>query len=156
MYLYLSLYSDTEVIAANNWLSYWSYKMPNAYMSKGLDRRAFEGKHTGGIPFGYESCWIEEDGERKRRCNQENPGSVHIIKKEGAVVTELFRRYASGTMTCGKLAVLLNGLDFRTHNMCRLLDTSENLSTGPRFFATASIRFILHKTFYCGKITHRG
>jgi site-specific DNA recombinase len=32
------------------------------HISKGLDQRAYEGKHTRGIPFGWESCWI--DGEK--------------------------------------------------------------------------------------------
>jgi site-specific DNA recombinase len=48
------------------------------HVKKGLDQRAFEGKHTGGIPFGYESCWIEENGERKRRCNPEHPAGIHM------------------------------------------------------------------------------
>jgi site-specific DNA recombinase len=127
-----------------------------AHVSKGLDQRAFEGKHTGGIPFGYESCWIEENGERKRRCNPEHPGSIHIIEKEGVVVTELFHRYASGTTTLSQLAILVNGLGFRTHNMHRLPDVNGNISNGPRLFTTASIRWILHNPFYCGKIAYRG
>jgi hypothetical protein len=32
------------------------------HVSKGLEQRAIEGKHTGGIPFGYQSCWT--DGEK--------------------------------------------------------------------------------------------
>ena len=30
------------------------------HVSKGLEQRAIEGKHTGGIPFGYQSCWGDE------------------------------------------------------------------------------------------------
>ncbi|MBN1366520.1 MAG: recombinase family protein, partial [Dehalococcoidales bacterium] len=45
------------------------------HVRKGLEQRAVEGKHTGGIPFGYESCWIEGDkGEKRRRCEPEHPG----------------------------------------------------------------------------------
>ena len=127
-----------------------------AHVSKGLDQRAFEGKHTGGIPFGFESCWIEENGERKRRCNPEHPGSVHIIEKEGAIVNELFQRYAAGTTTLSQLAVMVNGLGFRTHNMHNLPDAKGNISNGPRLFTTASIRGILHNPFYAGQVAYRG
>src|SRR5271157_5914450 len=58
------------------------------HVKKGLDQRAFEGKHTGGIPFGYESCWIDgEKGERIRRCDPEHPGGIHIHEKECPAVT---------------------------------------------------------------------
>ena len=127
-----------------------------AHVSKGLDQRAFEGKHTGGIPFGYESCWIEENGERKRRCNPEHAGSVHVIEKEGAIVAELFQRYSSGTTTLSQLAVIVNDKGFRTHNMHNLPDAKGNISNGPRLFTTASIRGILHNPFYAGKIVYRG
>jgi site-specific DNA recombinase len=127
-----------------------------AHVSKGLDQRAFEGKHTGGIPFGYESCWIEEKGERKRRCNPEHPGSVHIIEKEGALITDLFQRYASGITTLSQLAVMVNSLGFRTHNRHSLPDANGTISNGPRLFTTASIRGILHNPFYAGKVMYRG
>ena len=127
-----------------------------AHVSKGLDQRAFEGKHTGGIPFGYESCWIEENGERKRRCNPEHPGSVHVVEKEGQIVKELFQRYASGKTTLSQLAVWVNGLGFRTHNMHNLPDAKGNISNGPKLFTTASIRGILHNPFYAGKVAFRG
>ena len=39
------------------------------HVRKGQSQRAHEGKHLGGIPFGFESCWIEAKGERRRRCN---------------------------------------------------------------------------------------
>ena len=47
---------------------YFSGALAN-HISKGLDQRANEGKHTGGIPFGYESCWTGEKGEKILRCN---------------------------------------------------------------------------------------
>jgi site-specific DNA recombinase len=37
---------------------YFSGSLSN-HVTKGMDQRAFEGRHVGGIPFGYESCWIE-------------------------------------------------------------------------------------------------
>jgi site-specific DNA recombinase len=49
------------------------------HVSKSLSQRAFEGKHTGGIPFGYDSCWIEENRERKRRGNPEHPDGIHPL-----------------------------------------------------------------------------
>jgi DNA invertase Pin-like site-specific DNA recombinase len=127
-----------------------------AHVSKGLDQRAFEGKHTGGIPFGYESCWIEENGERKRRCDPEHPGSVHIIEKEAQIVIELFRLYLTGTVTLSQLAVMVNERGFRTHNTHSLPDAKGNITAGPKLFTTASIRGILHNPFYCGKIKYRG
>lgn len=30
------------------------------HVRKGLEQRATEGRHTGGIPFGYESCWEKD------------------------------------------------------------------------------------------------
>ena len=111
-------------------------------------RRAFEGKHTGGIPFGYESCWIEEKGRRRQVCSPEHPGGIHIHPAEGQAVTELFQRYATGTTTLGQLAVWLNEQGFRTRNMHKLPDANGNLTSGPRLFTTASVRGILHNPFY--------
>ena len=49
------------------------------HVKKGLEQRALEGKHTGGIPFGYESCWINNDkGEKQLRCQPEHPGGIHV------------------------------------------------------------------------------
>ena len=42
--------------------------MLGTHVSKGLDQRATEGLHTGGIPFGYQSCWVKEHGERRQTC----------------------------------------------------------------------------------------
>ena len=41
------------------------------HTKKGIDERARQGKHLGSVPFGYESCWEEKDGERKLRCETE-------------------------------------------------------------------------------------
>ena len=125
------------------------------HVSKGLGQRAFEGKHTGGIPFGYESCWIEEKGERKHRCDPEHPGGIHIHPIEGPIVTELFSRYALGTTTLGQLAAWLNEQNFRTHNTKKLPDANGNLVSGPKLFTTASVRGILHNPFYTGKVSYQ-
>jgi len=40
------------------------------HVRKGLEQRATEGKHTGGTPFGYESCWAKgEKGEKPYHCS---------------------------------------------------------------------------------------
>jgi len=126
------------------------------HVSKGMDQRAFEGKHVGGIPFGYETCWIEENGERKRRCNPEHPGGLHIHPLEGPAVADLFQRYASGTTTLGQLAVLLNEKGLRTHNTKMLPDAQGTLTAGPRLFTLASVRWILHNPFYMGQVPYKG
>jgi len=125
------------------------------HVRKGLEQRAVEGKHTGGIPFGYESCWSEENGEKKRRCELEHPGGIHVYVAEGAAVTELFRRYATGSTTLSQLAVWLNDQGLRTRNMHRLPDANGNLASGPKLFTTASVRGILHNPFYTGQVAHR-
>ena len=127
------------------------------HISKGLDQRAHEGKHTGGIPFGYESCWTDEEkGARIRRCEPEHPGGIHIIAKEGFAVTGMFPRYATGTTTLSQLAVCLNDQGLRTRNMHKLPDANGNLVSGPRLFTTASVRGILHNPFYTGKVSYKG
>ncbi|MFC1956002.1 recombinase family protein [Chloroflexota bacterium] len=134
---------------------YFSGALAN-HVSKGLDQRAIEGKHTGGIPFGYESCWKGEKGQRKPLCEPEHPGGIHVQVKEGPAVTELFNRYSCGTTTLSQLAAWLNEQGFRTRNMHQLSDANGNLASGPRLFTTASIRGILHNPFYTGKLSHRG
>ena len=69
------------------------------HVKKGLDQRAYEGKHTGGLPFGYASCWDEQDGSRRRVCEPEHPGGIHVVPEEIEAVKGMFRRYASGTTT---------------------------------------------------------
>ena len=127
------------------------------HVSKGLAQRAFEGKHTGGIPFGYQSCWVDsEKGERKVQCNPEHPGGIHVHPTESKAVTELFNRYASGTTTLLQLASWLNENNFRTRNMHKLPDANGNLISGPKLFTTASVRGILHNPFYTGKVSYQG
>jgi site-specific DNA recombinase len=127
------------------------------HVRKGLEQRAIEGKHTGGIPFGYESCWIDgEKGERIQLCSPEHPGGIHVHLTEGQAVSELFKRYSTGTTTHFQLATWLNENGFRTRNMHPLPDANGKLVAGPKLFTTASIRGILHNPFYSGKVTYSG
>jgi len=127
----------------------------STHIRKGLDQRAHEGKHTGGIPFGYESCWTGEKGNRKLNCNPEHPAGIHVHLQEGSAVTELFNRYVSGSTTLSQLASWLNEEGLRTRNMHKLTGPDGILSAGPRLFTTASVRGILHNPFYTGQVKHR-
>ncbi len=126
------------------------------HVSKGLDQRAHEGKHTGGIPFGYESCIYKENGNIVRKCDPEHPGGLHLAEKEAGAVSQLFRQYTVGTATLSRLAAWLNDEGFKTRNTKSLPDGNGALSSGGRLFTTASVRGILHNPFYSGKITHSG
>ncbi len=127
----------------------------STHISKGLDQRAHEGLHTGGIPFGYESCWTGVKGNKKLNCNPEHRAGIHVHPTEGPAVTELFNRYVSGSTTLSQLASWLNREGFRTRNMHKLTGPDGTLSAGPRFFTTASVRGILHNLFYTGQVKHR-
>jgi len=128
----------------------------STHISKGLDQRAHEGKHTGGIPFGYESCWsIGNKAEKKLLCVPEHTAGIHSHKTEGIAVKELFNKYATGTTTLSQLAAWLNEQGLRTRNTGKQLDAAGNLVTGPRLFTVASVRGILHNPFYTGKMVHR-
>ena len=126
------------------------------HVSKGLGQRAAEGRHTGGLPFGYESCWEEKNGERKRRCKTEHPGGVHPVEAEAEAVRELFKRYAADATTLSRAASWMNEQGFRTRNTKKLPDGKGNLVAGPRRFTTSSVRGILHNPFYAGMVKHRG
>ena len=125
------------------------------HTKKGIDERARQGRHLGSLPFGYEGCWEDRDGERIRRCDPEHPGGIHIIPEEGQAVLHLFREYATGTSTLSKLASRLNDNGFRTRNTKKLPDAEGNLVAEPRSFTTASVRGILHNAFYTGKVKHK-
>jgi DNA invertase Pin-like site-specific DNA recombinase len=126
------------------------------HVRKGQEQRAIEGKHTGGLPFGYESCFkTGEKGEKSRRCDPEHPGGVHIHPTEGPAVAELFGRYISGITTVAQLASWLNDQGFRTRNTKNLPDANGNLVSGPRLFTVASVRWILHNPFFSGQIVYR-
>jgi len=124
------------------------------HVKKGISERARQGKHLGGIPFGYEPCWHDVNGKRELRCAVEHPGGIHIHPEEGPAVTELFTRYAAGIATLAGLASWLNESGFRTRNMHKSLDANGQMVGGPRLFTTASIRVILHNAFYAGRVQH--
>ncbi len=127
------------------------------HVQKGIGERAEQGRHLGGIPFGYESCWNEgEKGDKQRVCDPEHPGGIHINPTEGPAVSEIFKRYTTGTATLSQLAGWMNGQGLRTRNMHKLLNANGELSTGPKLFTTASIRGILHNPFYAGNIIYKG
>jgi hypothetical protein len=130
--------------------------MLGTHVSKGLDERANQGLHTGAIPFGYESCWIKENGERSPRCESEHPGGIHPVKAEAGAVAEMFSRYATGTTTLNRLAEWLNDDGFRTRNTRKLVGPDGTVTQGPRLFTNASVRGILHNPFYAGLVKHRG
>ena len=125
------------------------------HVKKGITERARQGLHLGAIPFGYLSCWVEVDGERRRICDPEHTGEIHIHPEEGLAVQELFRRYASGLTTLSQLATCLNAQGFRTRNRHKLSPGKGNPVAEPRLFTTASVRGILHNPFYTGRVKHR-
>ncbi|HZA25834.1 MAG TPA: recombinase family protein, partial [Dehalococcoidia bacterium] len=125
------------------------------HVSKGLTQRAIQGRHVGGIPFGYASCWESQGAERKRLCNPEHPGGVHLVGPEAQAVKEMFQQYATGTTTLAQLAAWLNDQGFRTRNTKKLPGPDGLLTSGPRLFTTASVRGILHSPFYAGLVKHR-
>ena len=126
----------------------------STHVKKGIGERARKGLHLGGIPFCYASCkGASQQG--RGPCEEEHPGSVHIVQQEAEAIRELFRRYATGTVTLSQLASWLNREGFRTRNMHRLQGASGDRAGGPRLFTVASVRGILHNPFYMGKLKHR-
>ncbi|MFQ6028746.1 MAG: recombinase family protein [Dehalococcoidia bacterium] len=125
--------------------------MLSTHVKKGIEERARDGLHLGGIPFGYESCRKKVHGEKQAICDPEHPGGLHMLPDEAEAVQELFKRYASGITTLSQLATWLNSQGFRTRNMHRWHDDQE---AAPRFFTTASVRGVLHNPFFMGKVKH--
>ena len=114
--------------------------MLGTHVSKGLDQRATLGLHTGGIPFGYQSCWVKEHGERRQTCENEHPGGIHHVPSEAAAIKEMFERYAAGTTTLNQLAAWLNDEGFRTRNTRKMSNPDGSITQGPRLFRNASAR----------------
>ena len=129
--------------------------MLGTHVSKGLDQRAVEGKHTGGLPFGYESCWVKECGERRQTRENEHPGGIHLVSAEAAAIRAMFERYFSGTTTLNELAARLNDQGLRTRNTRKLANPDGSITQGPRLFTNASVRVILHNAVYAGLVKHR-
>ena len=110
--------------------------MLGLHVQKGVGERALQGLHLGGIPFGYGCCWESRDGERKRICNPEHPGGVHLVDVEANAVSEMFLKYATGTATLASLAIWLNDQGLRTRNNKKLSGPDGGLTAGPRLFTT--------------------
>ncbi len=132
---------------------YYSGALAN-HVRKGQSQRAREGLHTGGIPFGYESCWRKDNGTRVLVCSEEHPGGLHVQTGEGKVVARLFEWYSSGIARLADLATWLNDSGFRTRNMHRTLEGPQDEKAKPRYFTTSSVRTILHNPFYSGFVKH--
>ena len=114
------------------------------HITKGVSERALQGKHLGSGPFGYLPCSLAG-------CDPEHPGGVHPVESEAAAVRTLFRRYATGTTTCVRLAAWMNREGFRTRNRHRFgRDEAEG-----QFFTNSSVKTILKNAFYAGRIRHR-
>ncbi len=126
------------------------------HVSKGQSQRAEEGRHLGGIPFGYESCWKAKDSQRIRACEPEHAGGVHRNEQEAAAVAELFMRYSSGTTSTASLAAYLNLEGLRTRNTKSMPDWSGRAVAGPRLFTCSSVRVILRNPFYVGHVRYKG
>jgi len=129
--------------------------MLGLHVQKRVGERALQGLHLGGIPFGYGCCWQSLNGERKRLCDPEHAGGVHIIDRESQAVREMFQRYATGTATLAQLALWLNDQGLRTRNTRKLPGPDGMLTAGPRLFTTAPVRGILHNPFYAGLVKHK-
>ncbi len=126
-------------------------KILSRHVKKGVDGRVNEGRHLGSLAFGYQSCY--EQGLLK--CDEEHPGGVHVVTDEAGAAKELFRRYASGGVTLAQLATWMNSQGLRTRNTKNLPDGSGATSSGPKLFTTASVRGILHRPFYAGRVRHQ-
>ncbi|NQW20318.1 MAG: recombinase family protein [Chloroflexi bacterium] len=125
------------------------------HVRKGQGERARGGRHLGGIPFGYRSCWSGKDGQRVLQCDPEHPGGVHTVDAEGRAIKGLFEQYAPGTTSTASLAIWLNEQGFRTRNTKRLPTANGGETIEPRFFTNASVRVILHNQFYAGIVKHK-
>ena len=130
--------------------------MLSKHTRKGIDERARQGMHLGSIPFGYQSCWKQNGKEKVLECNPEHPGGIHVHPTEGPAVSRLFQQYATGTTTLATLASWLNHEGFRTRNTKPLLGADGEMTAGPRWFTTSSIRGLLNNAFFTGKVKHKG
>ena len=114
------------------------------HVQKGVSERVLQGRHLGGVPFGYRPCSAEG-------CDPEHPGGVHLVEVEADAVRELFKRYAAGTTTTVQLASWMNAQGHRTLNRHR---AGKEEAEG-RFFTNASVRGLLHNPFFTGRVKHK-
>jgi len=113
------------------------------HTSKGIKQRVLSGFHNGSVPFGYIKC---DDG-----CK----AGIHPEPKESEAVCKMFELYASGSWSLRRIAGWLNDQGFLTRNTKRLTGPGGTVVSGPQRFTTASVRWILHNSFFTGKVKHR-
>jgi len=118
------------------------------HTSKGMRERAMSGLQNGDVPFGYQKC--------NKDCPHDHKGRVHIIEKEAEAVKKLFYLYSGGGWSLSKLAEWLNEQGFRTKNKGQIKQPDGSCVKGPRPFTTYSIRWLLHNSFFAGKIHYSG
>ena len=113
------------------------------HTSKGIKQRAVSGLHNGSAPFGYIKCDCCE-------------ATLHTDPKESEAVRKMFELYASGSWSLRRIAGWLNDQGFRTRNTKRMQGPDGSVVSGPRRFTIASVRWILHNSFFTGKVKHNG
>ena len=117
------------------------------HTSKGLKERAFNGLPNGDIPFGYRRGDLgKTSGERRQ---------IYVVPEEVKAITHIFQMYASGGNSLASVASWLNEKGFRTRNKRELKNGSGNLVTGPQPFTLYSVRWLLHNSFFTGKVKYR-
>ena len=117
------------------------------HTSKGLKERAFSGLPNGDIPFGYRREDLgKTSGERRQ---------IYVVPEEAKAITHIFQMYASGGNSLASVASWLNEKGFRTRNKRELKNGSGNLVTGPQPFTLYSVRWLLHNSFFTGKVKYR-
>jgi hypothetical protein len=117
------------------------------HTSKGLKERAFSGLPNGDIPFGYRREDLgKTSGERRQ---------IYVVPEEAKAITHIFQTYASGGHSLASLTSWLNEKGFRTRNKRELKDGSDNVVTGPQSFILYSVRWLLHNSFFTGKVKYR-
>lgn len=113
------------------------------HTSKGIKQCALNGLQNGSIPFGYVKCTCRGAG-------------THPELKEAEAVKKLFELCATGSWSLRRLAGWLNDQGFRTRNNKRLVGSRGDVESGPRRFTGASVRWLLHNSFFTGRVKHNG
>lgn len=119
----------------------------SGHTKKGMKERVQQGLFNGIPPFGYERCTSECFGL------DEHPG-CHVLWEKASKVKELFVKYAGGNSSLVQLARWLNdqGMTTNYKRGVRLYDGS--VVESPRSFTGDSVRWILHNSFYVGKVKY--
>ncbi len=119
----------------------------SGHTKKGMKERAQQGLFNGEPPFGYERCTSECFGL------EGHPG-CHVIWEKALLVKELFSRYVSGNASLYTLAQWMNEQGARTNYRRGIMLYDGTTLNAPRSFTQASIRWILHNSFYTGKVKY--